>query len=388
MSKQKAHKKIIQKASEKSSANAVDKKLATRKITMKKSFSSKQVATNLTKRNSNDNHASINESKVGLLLVNLGTPDGYDKKSMRSYLKEFLSDPRVIEWSKLYWYPILHGIVLNIRPKKSGLLYKSIWNNELDESPMRTITRSQAEKVAQAFRKEKKLVVDWGMRYGNPSIKSRIAALREKGCQRIVVYPLYPQYSATTTASVGDKTFQALSALRWMPAVRTVPAYHDEPIYIEALAVSIEKHLATLDFVPEKIIASYHGIPEKYFKNGDPYPCHCRKTTRLLRARLGMNEDQLITCFQSRFGRDKWVQPYTDKTLEALAKDGIKNVAVINPGFVADCLETLEEIAFEAAESFHENGGQNFSYIPCLNDSDEGIAVLENIARRELSGWI
>lgn len=363
-------------------------KKTTRKASMKRSFNAKQGLENLTKRPLNTNHAVVKQSKVGLLLVNLGTPDGFDKKSMRRYLKEFLSDPRVIEWSKVYWYPILYGIILNTRPKKSGKLYKSIWNNELDESPLRTITRSQAEKIAKVFKNEKNLVVDWGMRYGNPSIKSRIAALRDKGCQRIVVFPLYPQYSATTTASVNDKTFEALMELRWMPAIRTIPAYHDEPIYIEALAVSIENHLAKLDFVPEKIIASYHGIPKKYFKNGDPYPCHCRKTTRLLRARLGMREDQLITCFQSRFGREEWVQPYTDETLETLAKDGIKNVAVINPGFVADCLETLEEIAFEARDTFCKNGGENFSYIPCLNDSDESIAVLENIARRELSGWI
>lgn len=367
------------------------KKTATKpkaKVAMKKTFSAKHIAENLQKPVLNSEHKTVKQSKVGLLLVNLGTPDGYDKKSMRRYLKEFLTDVRVVEWSKVYWYPILYGIVLNIRPKKSGELYKSIWNNELDESPLRTITRAQSEKLAKVFKAEKNLEVDWGMRYGNPSIKSRIAALREKGCQRIVVFPLYPQYSATTTASVSDKTFLALKELRWMPAIRTVPAYHDEPVYIEALAVSIEKHLATLDFVPEKIIASYHGIPKKNFKLGDPYPCQCRKTTRLLRARLGLSEDQLLTCFQSRFGRDEWVQPYTDATLKTLASEGVKNVAVINPGFVADCLETLEEIAFEAAESFHENGGENFSYIPCLNDSDEGIAVLESVARRELSGWV
>ncbi|MBL1405010.1 MAG: ferrochelatase [Rhizobiales bacterium] len=355
---------------------------------MKKTFSAKHIAENLKKPVLNSDHAGVKQSKVGLLLVNLGTPDGYDKKSMRRYLQEFLTDVRVVEWSKVYWYPILYGIVLNTRPKKSGELYKSIWNNELDESPLRTITRAQSEKLAKVFKNEKNLEVDWGMRYGNPSIKSRISVLREKGCQRIVVFPLYPQYSATTTASVSDKTFLALKELRWMPAIRMAPAYHDEPVYIEALAVSIEKHLATLDFIPEKIIASYHGIPKKNFKKGDPYPCQCRKTTRLLRERLGMSEDQLLTCFQSRFGRDEWVQPYTDATLETMAKEGVKNVAVINPGFVADCLETLEEIAFEAAESFHENGGENFTYIPCLNDSDEGIAVLESIARRELSGWV
>lgn len=363
-----------------------DKKI--RNVAMKKSFSTKHKIESYAAGPLSNEHSSVKQSKVGLLLINLGTPDGYDKSSVRKYLKEFLSDVRVIERSKVYWYPILYGIILNVRPKKSGELYQSIWNRELDESPLRTVTKSQAEKVSEAFKQDKNLIVDWGMRYGNPSIKSRIAALREQGCQRIVFFPLYPQYSATTTATVSDKTFQALMKLRWMPAIRTVPAYHDEPIYIEALAVSIEKHLASLDFVPEKIIASYHGIPKSFFKKGDPYPCHCRKTTRLLRERLGMSKDQLITCYQSRFGPEEWLQPYTDKTIEKLAVEGVKNIAVINPGFVSDCLETLEEIAVEGAKAFHENGGENFSYIPCLNDSAEGIDVLEYVARRELSGWI
>jgi len=323
-----------------------------------------------------------------MLLVNLGTPDGYDKKNMRKYLKEFLTDRRVIEWPRAIWYPILFGIVLNVRPKKSGALYEAIWNRQRNESPLRTITRSQSNQLAKVLSKNSHIVIDWGMRYGNPSIKSRLQALMAQGCERIVVFPLYPQYSAATTATVNDKTFEALAAMRWMPAIRTVPPYHDEPVYIEALAVSIEKHLATLDFTPEKIIASYHGIPQSYFKKGDPYHCHCMKTTRLLCDRLGMDKDKLLTCFQSRFGPEEWLQPYTDETVKQLARDGVKNIAVFNPGFVADCLETLEEMAVEANGIFLANGGENFSHIPCLNDSREGLDVLEYMVRRELGGWI
>lgn len=333
-------------------------------------------------------HPAVKIGKVGVLLVNLGTPDGYDKKNMRKYLKEFLMDRRVIEWSRAYWYPILFGIVLNVRPKKSGALYKAIWNTERDESPLRTLTRSQRDKLAEAFAENSNVIVDWGMRYGNPSIKSRLDALHEQGCERIVIFPLYPHYSAPATASVNDKTFEALMGMRWMPAIRTVPSYHDEPVYIEALAVSIEKHLATLDFKPEKIIASCHGLPQSYFDKGDPYYCQCMKTTRLLRERLAMSEDMLMTCFQSRFGPEEWLQPYTDETVAQFAKDGVKNIAIFNPGFVADCLETLEEMAVGAKEIFHENGGMNFTHIPCLNDSKDGIDVLEHVVRRELGGWI
>ncbi len=335
-----------------------------------------------------DGHPEVKIGKVGVLLVNLGTPDGHDKKNMRRYLGEFLSDPRVIEWPKALWYPILYGIVLNTRPKKSGAAYAEIWNTELDESPLRTITRDQSEKLAKALSRHPSLVVDWGMRYGNPSIESRLQALKEKGCERILVFPLYPQYSATTTATVNDKTFDALMKMRWMPAIRTVPAYHDDPVYIEALARSIENHIASLDFEPEKVIASYHGIPQSYFKKGDPYHCHCQKTSRLLNERLDWPEGKLITCFQSRFGPEEWLQPYTDKTVEELAKQGVENIAVFNPGFVADCLETLEEIAGEGEEIFHEAGGKNFTHIPCLNATDEGMAVIETIVRRELCGWL
>lgn len=333
-------------------------------------------------------HPVVRVDKVGVLLVNLGTPDATDVKSMRRYLREFLSDKRVIEWPRALWLPILHGIVLNTRPKKSGAAYDLIWNKERNESPLRTFTRAQSEKLAVSLADHENVVVDWAMRYGNPSMESVVQKMLAAGCQRIVMFPLYPQYSATTTATVNDKFFEALMKLRFQPAVRTVPSYQDEPVYIEALARSIEKHLAALDFEPEVVIASYHGIPQSYFKRGDPYPCHCWKTTRLLRERLGWDEKKLIGCFQSRFGPEEWMQPYTDKTVEKLAKEGVKSIAVFNPGFVSDCLETLEEIAGEAGEIFHHAGGKNFTHIPCLNDSEEGMAVIETLVRRELSGWV
>jgi len=333
-------------------------------------------------------HPRIETSKVGVLLVNLGTPNGTDVTSMRRYLKEFLSDKRVIEWPRAIWLPVLYGIVLNTRPKKSGALYDKIWNRERNESPLRTYTRAQSEKLAASLAAHPDVIVDWGMRYGQPSIEEALQRLDRQGCKRIVMFPLYPQYSATTTATVNDKFFEALTKMRFMPATRTVPSYQDEAVYIEALAVSIEKHFATLDFEPEVVVASYHGIPQSYFKRGDPYPCHCWQTTRLLRERLGWDEKKLITCFQSRFGPEEWMQPYTDKTMEKLAADGVKSVAVFNPGFVADCLETLEEIAVEAGNTFREHGGVNFTHIPCLNDSDEGMRVIEELVRRELQGWI
>lgn len=333
-------------------------------------------------------HPPVKTGKVGVMLVNLGTPDGTDKVSMRRYLKEFLSDRRVIEWSRLFWYPILYGIVLNTRPKKSGHAYEQIWNKELNESPLRTFTRSQGQKLAEAMKDNDHVIVDWAMRYGNPSMESVLTRLREQGCERVLCFPLYPQYAAATTASVNDKFFEALVKTRYMPAVRTVPQYHDEPVYIEALARSIETHLASLSFEPEVVIASYHGIPLSYFKKGDPYHCHCMKTSRLLRERLGWPKERLMTTFQSRFGPEEWLQPYTDKTVEKLAKDGVKSIAVFNPGFASDCLETLEEIAGEAGEIFRHAGGVNFSHIPCLNDSNEGMAVIEHMVRRELQGWI
>ncbi len=333
-------------------------------------------------------HPPVKHGKVGVLLVNLGTPDGTDYASMRRYLKEFLTDKRVIEWPRIAWYPILFGIVLNTRPGKVGKAYETIWNKDRNESYLRTYTRSQAELMATALKDHSEVVVDWAMRYGQPSIASRMEYLHKQGCERILVFPLYPQYAAATTATVNDKAFETLLKMRWQPALRTVPPYHDDPAYIDALAVSIEKHLATLDWEPERVLTSFHGIPKSYFEKGDPYYCQCQKTARLLRERLGWSGEKLMVTFQSRFGPEEWLQPYTDKTVEKLAQDGIKRIAVLNPGFVSDCLETLEEIAEQAAESFLHNGGEKFAHIPCLNDSPEGMAVLEKVVRRELSGWV
>ncbi len=333
-------------------------------------------------------HPPVKAAKVGVLLVNLGTPDGTRYRPMRRYLREFLSDKRVIEWPRAAWYPILYGIVLNTRPKKSGRAYDLIWNQERNESPLRTFTRAQGEKLGLRMAGEAGVMVDWGMRYGSPSIAERLDALEDAGCDRILLFPLYPQYAASTTATVNDKAFEHLMTKRRMPALRTVPPYHDEPVYIEALARSVEKHLASLDFEPEKVIASYHGIPQSYFRKGDPYHCHCQKTSRLLEARLGWPPGRLVTTFQSRFGPEEWLQPYTDKTVEALAAQGVKRIAALNPGFVSDCLETLEEIAGQVAESFLHGGGERFSHIPCLNDSEEGMDVIEAMVRRELRGWV
>jgi ferrochelatase len=333
-------------------------------------------------------HPPVAFGKVGVLLVNLGTPDATDYQSMRRYLREFLTDRRVIEWPRFLWYPILFGIVLTRRPGKVGKAYQSIWNAELDESFLRTYTRNQSERLGKVLASHETVMVDWAMRYGQPSIGDRITALKDAGCERILLFPLYPQYSASTTATVNDKAFETLMAMRWQPALRTVPPYHDDPAYIEALARSIREHLSKLDWEPEVVLASFHGIPQSYFRKGDPYHCHCMKTSRLLRAALGWPEDRLLTTFQSRFGPEEWLQPYTDKTVEKLARDGVRRIAVINPGFVSDCLETLEEIAEQAAESFLHNGGENFTHIPCLNDSEAGMTVIETVVRRELQGWI
>lgn len=329
-----------------------------------------------------------NFGRVGVMLVNLGTPDGHDTKNMRKYLKEFLSDRRVIETPRIIWWPLLNGIILNTRPKKSGALYASIWNKERDESPLRTITRSQAEQLAKRLSDQDQLEIDWGMRYGNPSIESRLKALIKKGCERILIFPLYPQYSAATTATVNDKTYESVMKMRWMPALRSVPAYYQDHAYIEALGKSVKRHLAKLKFEPEHIIASYHGIPQSYSDKGDPYYDHCLETSRLLREYMDWPDEFLLSTFQSRFGPEEWLQPYTDKTVERLAKQGVKRIAVMNPGFAADCLETLEEIDGEVREEFESNGGENFSHIPCLNDGVEGMGMIETIVKRELQGWI
>ena len=326
--------------------------------------------------------------KIGVLLVNLGTPDATDYGSMRRYLKEFLSDRRVIETNRVLWWFVLNFIILTRRPQAKGRDYDKIWNHERNESPLRTITRSQAEKLAAQYASEPRVVVDWAMRYGNPSIPLRLEAMQKAGCERILVVPLYPQYAAATTATVADKVFDALKEMRRQPAVRIAAPYYNDPVYIDALAGSIERDLATLPWKPDAILASYHGIPESYAEEGDPYPLHCAETTRLLRERLGMDEGKLRMTFQSRFGRAEWIKPYTDETVKALAAGGVKNLAVVTPGFSADCLETLEEIAGENAEYFRHAGGKNFRAIPCLNDSEGGMAVIRAVVERELRGWV
>lgn len=332
--------------------------------------------------------AGIAPERIGVLLVNLGTPDTADTRGVRVYLKEFLSDPRVIENQGLFWKLALNGIILRTRPARKARDYLKIWNTEKNESPLKTITRAQSEKLAAAIADHSHVVVDWAMRYGNPSIRSRIDALTAQGCGRLLVVPLYPQYSAATSATVCDAVFDVLREMRAQPILRVTPPYYDDPAYIEALAVSIETHLATLPFKPELIVASFHGMPQKYIDKGDPYQAQCTATTDALRKRLGMDASQLILTFQSRFGFDQWLQPYTDKTVEQLAKDGVRRIAVVTPGFSADCLETLEEIAQENAEIFKHNGGEQFTAIPCLNDSEPGMDVIRQLVLRELQGWI
>ena len=323
-------------------------------------------------------HPKVPFGRIGVLIVNLGTPEATDYWSMRAYLKEFLSDPRVIEVNRAVWWLVLNLIVLTKRPGPKGKDYETIWNKERNEGPLKTITRGQAEKLEAAIAgDDPRLVIDWGMRYGKPSIPDRLNALQQQGCERILIVPLYPQYAAATTATVCDKAFDALKKMRWQPIIRVAPPWHDDPVYIDALARSLEGHLAALDFEPEVILASFHGVPLSYLKKGDPYHCQCAKTARLMREHLGFSAEKFRLTFQSRFGSEEWLQPYTDKTVEALAKSGVKRLAIVNPGFTADCLETLEEI-----------GGEKFAAIPCLNDSPEGMRVIEHVVRRELRGWV
>ena len=326
--------------------------------------------------------------RVGVLLVNLGTPDTADAAGVRVYLKEFLSDPRVIEKQGLFWKLVLNGIILNTRPRRKARDYLKIWNTEQNESPLKTITRGQSGKLAADIAGHGHVIVDWAMRYGNPSIRSRIEALTAQGCDRLLVVPLYPQYSAATSATVCDEVFRVLGEMRAQPTLRVTPPYFDDPDYIEALAVSIDTHLAGLPFKPDVIVASFHGMPQAYVDKGDPYQEQCVATTEALRKRMGLDASKLMLTFQSRFGFDKWLLPYTDKTVAKLAKDGVKRLAVITPGFSADCLETLEEIAQENAEIFKHNGGEAFTAIPCLNDSEPGMDVIRQLVLRELQGWI
>jgi ferrochelatase len=332
--------------------------------------------------------ADVAPERVGVLLVNLGTPDTADTRGVRVYLKEFLSDPRVIENQGLLWKLALNGIILRTRPARKARDYRKIWNTVADESPLKTITRAQADKLAASIADHDHVEVDWAMRYGNPSIAERIDALMTQGCGRLLVVPLYPQYSAATSATVCDEVFRVLAKMRAQPTLRVTPPYYDDPDYIEALAVSIKAHLASLSFQPEVIVASFHGMPQKYIDKGDPYARQCMATTEGLRKLMGLPASKLLLTFQSRFGFDQWLQPYTDKTMEKLAADGVRRVAVVTPGFSADCLETLEEIAQENAEIFKHNGGEQFSFIPCLNDSENGMDVIRQLVLRELQGWI
>jgi ferrochelatase len=333
-------------------------------------------------------HPAVSPRRIGVLLVNLGTPDATDYWSMRRYLKEFLSDRRVIEENPVKWWLILNLIILTVRPGRKGRDYEKIWNRERNESFLKTITRSQTDKLGGMMASDPRILVDWAMRYGNPSIASRLEALRSAGCDRILLVPLYPQYAAATSATVCDKAFESLATMRWQPALRVAPAWFDQPVYIDALASSLEEGLAKLPFKPDAIIASFHGMPEEYLHKGDPYYCQCAATTRLLRERLKLDDEKLMMTFQSRFGTAEWLKPYTDATVKSLAERGVKNLAVITPGFASDCLETLEEIAMENADIFKHAGGANFAHIPCLNDSPAGLAVIRDVVSRELQGWV
>jgi protoporphyrin/coproporphyrin ferrochelatase len=340
-----------------------------------------------------EGHPAVNSGRIGVLLVNLGTPEGFDYWSMRRYLKEFLSDRRVIETNRLLWWPILNLVILSRRPQLKGKDYAAIWNKARNESPLKTITRATSEKLAAALVEggrdpSGRCLVDWAMRYGKPAIGERLAALQAAGCDRILIVPLYPQYCAATSASVCDKAFDALRTMRWQPTVRIAAPYFDDPVYVGALAKSVSAGLAGLDFEPEVILASFHGIPRVYFDRGDPYYCHCSKTFRLLGDALGLSAERFQMTFQSRFGPTEYLQPYTDKTVRALAERGVKRIAVVTPGFAADCLETIEEIGVENAGYFREAGGEKFAAIACLNDSPEGIRVIQNVVHRELSGWL
>jgi ferrochelatase len=333
-----------------------------------------------------EGHPPVQSGRIGVLLLNLGTPDGTAYRPMRRYLKEFLSDRRVIELPRWKWWPILNLVILSVRPGRKGKDYAKIWNRQRNEGPLKTITRSQAEKLA-ALLADERIVVDWAMRYASPATAARVEHLQRQGCERLLIVPLYPQYAAATTATACDEAFRALMRLRWQPAVRVAPPYFDDPVYIGALADSIHAHLPTLGFEPEALLVSFHGMPQRYLEAGDPYHCQCQKTARLLRERLAWPSERWHTTFQSRFGSEPWLQPYTIETVERLAKAGVKRLAVVAPGFSADCLETLEELDMENRAAFLANGGEQFAYIPCLNDGDLGMRVIAHVVRRELMGW-
>ncbi|MFC3613544.1 ferrochelatase [Lutimaribacter marinistellae] len=335
-------------------------------------------------------HPKVKMGRIGILLANLGTPDHYSYWPMRRYLNEFLSDKRVIDYPAWKWQPILQGIILTKRPFSSGAAYKSIWNHDKGESPLMTITKEQTAKLSAKLQEVHgdKVLVDFCMRYGNPSTRSKVAHMTAEGCDRILFFPLYPHYAGATTATANDQFFRALMHETWQPASRTVPAYFDHPAYIDALARSIESAYAKMDSRPDILVCSYHGMPERYLKQGDPYHCQCVKTTRLLKERLGWDDDQITSTFQSRFGPEEWLKPYTVDHVADLAKQGKKNIAVVAPAFSADCIETLEEINEEIRESFEEAGGEGFTYIPCLNSDDAHIEALARLVDENIRGWI
>ena len=335
-------------------------------------------------------HPGIQRERVGILLANLGTPDGYDYWSMRRYLNEFLSDRRVIDYSPWVWQPLLQGIILSKRPFSSGAAYKSIWNEEQGESPLATITKAQTAKLAEALRQRygDAVMVDYCMRYGNPSTKSKVDAMVAGGCRKILFFPLYPQYAGATMATANDQFFRSLRDLKWQPSVRTVPAYFEDAAYIDALAQSVERVWNVMETPPDVLVCSYHGVPQRYLMEGDPYHCQCQKTSRLLKERLGWPDERVVTTFQSRFGPEEWLKPYTVEEVARLAEAGRKRIAVIAPAFSADCIETLEEINEEIRESFEEAGGEHFTYIPCLNDDDAHIGALTGVIEANLSGWL
>ena len=326
-------------------------------------------------------HPTVNFGKTGVLIVNLGTPDSTSWFDIRKYLKEFLSDRRVIEVNPIIWQIILNVFILTFRPSKTAKAYKEIWMNDKNISPLLHYTQRQAEKLSSLI-SEKDLIIDYAMRYGNPSIKSKIASLHEIGCENLIILPLYPQYAAATTATVCDEVYRTLMKMRWQPSLKIVPHYESDPLYIEALVNSLNKKIKEINWKPDLILASYHGIPQKYFDKGDPYHCYCHKTTRLISEKFTSVE--IKTTFQSRFGPEKWLQPYTDKTLENLPKEGKKNVLAICPGFSSDCVETLEEIQIQGKESFLESGGDNFDMVPCLNDNDDHIILLKSLIQKNI----
>lgn len=328
-------------------------------------------------------HPPIRESRVGVLLVNLGTPEATSYWPMRRYLKQFLSDRRVIETNRVVWWFILNGIILTTRPTRSGHAYEQIWNRERDESPLKTFTRSQAEKLNAAF--DGKVMVDWAMRYGLPPVATRLQALKDEGCDRILVLPLYPQYSASTVGSVMDAVGWALEKMRWQPAIRVLPPYFADEAYVATVADSLDAHIKSLSWTPDRILMAFHGLPREYLDKGDPYHCQCQKTARLLSEAVGR---ELTVTFQSRLGRAKWLEPATDATLQSLGQKGVRKIAVVTPGFSADNLETLEEIAIRGREDFLNAGGTHFAFLECLNDSPEGVAMLRTLLSRQLEGWI